>query len=70
MTPFERLAGLNSIFSVCCFNNYLRVTFVSHGWLIVWDHRNRPPIRYDCKTLDHHEACELAAIMLQELTKS
>ena len=69
MIPYEKLTGLDGIFGVWYFNNYLRVTFVSKGWLVVWDHRDCPPTRYDCKTPDHQETCELAAILLRDLAK-
>jgi hypothetical protein len=68
MTPYEQLAGLNSIFGIWHFNSYLRVTFVSEFWLVVWDHREHPPVRYDCKARDHRETCELAARTLRELS--
>lgn len=67
MIPFEKLVGLNSIFGIWRFNDYLRVTFVYEGWLIVWDHRNSPPIRHDCKAKNHQDTCVLAANKLQEL---
>ncbi len=70
MMLYDKLNGLNNIFGIWHFNNYLRVTFVSKGWLIVWDHRDHPPSRYDCKAQDHQETCELAANKLKELTKS
>lgn len=70
MAPYEKLTGLDNIFSVWYFNDYLRVTYVSKGWLVVWDHRDHPPTRYDCKNLDHQEACESAAITLQDLARS
>jgi hypothetical protein len=68
MTLSEKLNGLNSNFGVWQFNSYLRVTYVSEGWLVVWDHRDSPPTRYDCKTSVHREASALAADKLQELS--
>lgn len=68
MSSYDKLAGLNNIFGIWHFNKYLRVTFVSEGWLIVWDHRNHPPERHDCHMQSHHDACKLAAAKLQELT--
>lgn len=66
--PYEKLIGLNDIYSIWHWNDNLRVTFVSKGWLIVWDHRQRPPTRYDCRSNNHQEACTLAADKLAELT--
>lgn len=67
MIPDDKLNGLSRVYSVWHFNSYLRVTYVTNGWLVVWDHRDSPPVRYDCKTDDHPAACLLAAKKLREL---
>lgn len=67
MTSFDKLNTLSGIYGVWHFNNYLRVTYVTDGWLVVWDHRSSPPMRYDCKTDDHRGACVLASNKLKEL---
>ncbi|MBZ0304085.1 MAG: hypothetical protein K8J31_30390 [Anaerolineae bacterium] len=62
------LTNLNNVFSIWQFNSYLRVTYVSPSWLVVWDHRFSPPQRYDFKqTGDHQLVCRMAADQLQQL---
>ena len=67
MDPYVKLSDLDSNRGIWRFNSYLRVTFVHKGWLIVWDHRDHPPARYDCKADNHREACLLATKRLREL---
>lgn len=63
------LAHLNSIYGIWRFNSYLRVTYVAPAWLVVWDHRQSPPERYDFKDVgDHQAVCRLAADQLQKLS--
>ena len=63
-----RLNNLNHIHSVWRFNSYLRVTYVSPKWLVVWDHRHSPPERHDFRDVgDHQTVCRLAAEHLQKL---
>ena len=63
-----KLDNLNNIYSVWRFNEYLRVTYVARGWLVVWDHRASPPQRYDIKeTGDHATTCKRTAEQLQKL---
>lgn len=68
MIPIEKLTALDGIYGVWHFKPYLRVTYVSQGWLIVWDHRSNPPERYDCKAPDHSQTCAIAADKLRELS--
>lgn len=63
-----KLNSLNTIYSVWRFNKHLRVTYVAPGWLIVWNHRENPPQRYDIREAgDHATVCDLAAAQLQKL---
>ena len=63
-----RLESLNNLYSVWHFNDYLRVTYVSPAWIVVWDHRHSPPERHDFRDVGDHEAiCRLAAEQLQKL---
>jgi hypothetical protein len=65
----RKLKSLNNIYSVWRFNRYLRVTYVAPDWLVVWDHRQTPPNRYDIKGAGNHEAvCRQAADQLQNLS--
>ena len=69
MALISRLGGLNYMNSVWHFNDFLRVTYVAPAWLVVWDHRRRPPQRFDIKAVGDHEAvCNMAAERLQALT--
>jgi hypothetical protein len=62
------LSTLNRIFGIWRFNSYLRVTYVGPDWLVVWDHRQSPPQRYDFKEVGNHEnVCRLAAEQLQKM---
>lgn len=67
MTTHEKLVNLNDIFGIWQVNDFLRVTYVSQCWLIVWDHRQHPPVRHDCKARNHQLTCAVAAEKLQEL---
>jgi hypothetical protein len=63
-----RLNQLNHIYSIWRFNSYIRVTYVSQGWLVIWDHRHAPPARHDFRNNgDHETICKLAADYLQIL---
>ena len=65
-----KLNNLNNNYSVWHFNSYLRVTYIQPAWLVVWDHRQSPPQRYDIKVTDDHRAvCRLAAVQLQKLAE-
>ena len=64
-----KLASLNNVYSIWYFNRYLRVTYVARNWLVVWDHRDSPPGRYDFREVsDHGAVCRLAAEQLHKLT--
>ena len=64
----NRLESLNNLYSVWHFNHYLRVTYVSPTWLVVWDHRHSPPERHDFRDIGDHEiVCRLTAVQLQKL---
>jgi hypothetical protein len=67
-TSYDKIYQLDNIFSFWYFNNYLRIAYVSDGWLTVWDHRQSPPIRYDCKNRDHNIACDMAIEKIGALT--
>ena len=67
-TVSAKISSLNNIYSIWYFNSYLRVTYVARNWLVVWDHRDRPPERYDFKEGgDHGTVCRLAAEQLRKL---
>lgn len=68
MVDFEKLTRLNDVFGIWTVNKNLRVTYVSDGWLIVWDHRTHPPTRYECKAAEHEQTCILAENKLRELS--
>ena len=69
LTPLgSKLRSLNNLYSVWYFNSYLRVTYVARSWLVVWDHRDSPPERYDFREVsDHGAVCRLAADQLHKL---
>jgi len=65
---YNKISKMNTVFGIWNYSDYLRVTYVAQGWLIVWDHRQSPPTRYDCKESEHDQACQLALEKLRELT--
>ena len=65
---YDRIYQLDNIHSFWYFNNYLRIAYVSTGWLIVWDHRESPPARHDCKNSDHNEACNISIETIRALS--
>lgn len=67
MNLYDKVSNLNSIFGVWQYTKALRITYVAQKWLIVWDHKQTPPVRYDCQGETHHEACTSAVNKLNEL---
>ena len=66
---YEKIYQLGNILSFWYFNSYLRIAYINKGWLTVWDHRESPPIRYDCKNTDHTAACDMAIEKIRALTE-
>lgn len=64
---YDKIYRLNNNYSFWYFNNYLRVAYIHKGWVTVWDHRQSPPTRYDCKNSDHHDACDMAIEKIHSL---
>lgn len=63
----EKVSKMNTINSIWWYNPRIRLTYVSKGWLVVWDHSDSPPKRYDCKDTNHGEACHVAVQTLSDL---
>lgn len=70
MNPYDRIYRMNALFSIWRCNERVRVTFVAPGWLIVWDHRSSPPVRYDCRDDNHAAVCDLAIRKLRDLASA
>ena len=68
MNLYDKISSMNSINSIWWYTKRLRLTYVSKGWLVVWDHQENPPARYDCQDVDHVMACNAAVQKLQDLT--
>ena len=63
----DKISSLNNNFSIWRYSNRLRVTYVSQGWLVLWDHAQNPPERHDCKAPDHPAACRAVVQMIENL---
>ena len=61
------ISKMNTNSSIWHYTDYFRVTYVCEGWLIVWDHRQSPPTRYDCRDINHDTACNSVVDKLVEL---
>jgi hypothetical protein len=70
MDLYDTVYKMNTLFGIWHYNDRIRVTYVSQGWLVVWDHKQTPPRRYDCQNKDHHEACTTAINKLREIAIS
>jgi len=70
MNLYTKVYEMNTIFSVWRYTKRLRITYVTRGWLVVWDHAEIPPARYDCQGRDQHEACLSVVDKLRELAVS
>jgi len=68
MESYDRVYTMDRVFSIWRYSKRLRVTYVSQGWLVVWDHQESPPTRYDCKNEDHDLACKAVVDKIRELT--
>lgn len=66
---YDKITTLNHNFGILRYSNRIRVTYVSQGWLILWDHAQTPPIRYDCKDSDHTVACRSVVTKIESLPK-
>lgn len=70
MNLYDTLLKMNTTFGIWHYTERLRVTYVCQGWLVVWDHQDSPPTRYDCRGSNHMGACKTAADKLRELSLS
>lgn len=70
MNLYNMIYKMNNLFGIWRYNDRLRITYVSQGWLVVWDHQQIPPTRYDCRSSSHHEACLSVVNKLRELAIS
>jgi len=66
---YEKVSQLNNVFGVWRLSNRLRVTYVSPCYLVVWDHEQNPPKRYDCKGINHDETCHSVVNRIHELSQ-
>jgi len=67
MNVYDKIFNLDTNFGIWRYTDRLRITYVSPCWLVVWDHQQKPPARYDCQASDHPETCVLAEKKLREL---
>lgn len=67
MDVYEKIYKMNTVFGIWNYSKRLRITYVSQGWLIVWDHQQTPPTRYDCQSDNHDDACTSVMNKLGEL---
>ena len=67
MKLYDRIYKMNTNYGIWRYSERLRITYVSPGWLVVWDHYQNPPDRYDCHAKTHDKACEAVLLKLGEL---
>ena len=67
MSLYEKIYQMNALFGIWRYSPRFRITYVAQGWLVVWDHQQTPPTRYDCHCHNHHEACAAVIQRLREL---
>ena len=70
MNTFDKVYKMNTVFGIWNYSKYLRITYVSQGWLVVWDHRQTPPTRYDCQSNNHHDTCISVIDKINQLSVS
>lgn len=67
MTMYDKLSKMDAIFGIWNYSDRLRITYVRQGWLVVWDHEQVPPTRYDCQNDDHEQACVSVVNKIREI---
>lgn len=67
MNLYNQIAKMNTLYGIWYYTSRFRITYVSQGWLVVWDHQENPPARHDCHRNTHHDACETVVNTLREL---
>ena len=58
---------MDTRFGIWRYTERLRITYVAQGWLVVWDHKQLPPVRHDCHNSTHSQACDSVIQKLHEL---
>jgi hypothetical protein len=67
MNIYDRVFKMDTRFGIWRYSERIRITYVAQGWLVVWDHQQLPPMRYDCQGRDHSTACNSVIHKLREL---
>ena len=67
MNVYDKVYKMNTRAGIWRYSPRLRITYVSQGWLVVWDHQQIPPTRYDCQGHNHHAACDLVIHKMRDL---
>lgn len=70
MNLYDRVYKMNAAFGIWHYSRVIRITYVSQGWLVVWDHQQSPPTRYDCQDKSHQDACASVVQTIQQLAVS
>ena len=70
MNLYEKVYKMNAVFGIWHYSQVMRITYVSQGWLVVWDHQQLPPTRYDCQGKNHQDACAFAVEIVRQLAIS
>jgi len=67
MDLYQKVYSINAVFGIWHYSQAIRITYVSQGWLVVWDHQQTPPTRYDCQGKSHQDACASAVQIVRRL---
>jgi len=70
MNLYDKVYKMNAVFGIWHYSQVIRIIYVSQGWLVVWDHQQSPPTRYDCQCKSHQDACASAVQMVRQLAIS
>jgi len=64
---YDKVYDMDTVRGIWQLNDRIRITYVKQGWLVVWDHTQSPPLRYDCEGDTHNEACDIVVKTVQKL---
>lgn len=67
MDAYSKVYNLDSVFGIWKYSDRLRITYVRQGWLVLWDHQQSPPTRYDYQHKDHAQVCESVISKMQNI---
>lgn len=67
---YNKVYNMNTIYGIWRYSPVIRITYVKRGWLVVWDHQQSPPTRFDCKNENHQDACASVVQIVHQIVAS